>query len=111
MLCAHAIEMTRAILTLFVAALCIFLAGPELGIALESLGLLHLLGAELFLLCFAVPAIFYFYRLEKWLHQLDPYFFIPARTQLGEQPGLVAHMIPGYVVSLLWIASLTFVVT
>lgn len=103
--------MNRTKLTLFVAFLCFVVVGPELGMALELLGLLDLLGVELFLLCFAVPIMFLWYQLENWLRNLDPYFFIPTKKQLNEYPSLIAHAFPGYIVSLLWVASLTFVVT
>jgi len=103
--------MKRTILTLLVATLCLVLAGPELGVGLELLGLLDLLGVELFLFCFSVPILFYWFRFENWLYRVDPYFFLPSVKQVQEYPGLVAHSIPGYVVTLFWVAGIPFIAT
>jgi hypothetical protein len=85
---------------------CLTVAGPELGIGLELVGLVDLLGVELFLFCFVTPLWFYWYRFLSWLYKSDPYFFIPSSKQILECPNLFAHAIPGYIVLLLWASSI-----
>ena len=85
---------------------CVLIAGPELGLGLELLATVELLGLELFVFCFIAPFWHYMYRLESWLQKIDPYFFVPSKQQVLTVPGILAHAIPGYMVLLLWCASI-----
>ena len=85
---------------------CVLAAGPELGIGLELLATVELLGFELFVFCFIAPLWFFLYRLESWFQRFDPYFFIPTRQQILSTPGILAHALPGSMVLLLWWASI-----
>lgn len=104
-------QLKQKLLTLGVAIICLLLVGPELGLGLELLGLLDLFGVELFLLCFAAPITFYWFRFQLWLGKIDPYFFVPSRQQVCEYPSIVAHAIPGYIGLILWFAGLTVIVS
>ena len=85
---------------------CVLVAGPELGIGLELLATVELLGIEMFVFCFIAPLWFCLYRLESWFQRIDPYFFMPTRHQILATPGILAHAVPGYMVLLLWCASI-----
>ena len=67
----------------------------------ELFALLDILGAELFLMCFAVGLSLYarmiIYSFRALIERLDPYFFIPSRHQIVECPGIPVHAIPGYI--------------
>jgi hypothetical protein len=89
-----------------VVLICLALAGPEIGIGFELIGLVDLLGIELFLFCFTAPLWFYWYRIQSWLYKSDPYFFIPSSKQILACPNLLAHAIPGHIVLLLWASSI-----
>ena len=99
------------ILTLSVALLCLLFVGPELGLGIEVLGVLELFGVELFVLSFVAPLIFYGFKIESWVTRIDPYFFVPSSKQVIENPGIVGHAIPGYVVLTFWVASISFLAT
>ena len=81
---------------------CILIAaGPEIGIALELIGLLDLIGVELFL-SLAFGGLLLRFRtllsgLEESLERLDPFFFIPTRQQVADCPGILVHAVPGLV--------------
>ena len=94
------------IYTICIVSLCLAVAGPELGIGIELVGLVELFGVELFLFCFVAPLLFYWYQLGAWIYKIDPYFFIPSRKQILACPGLIAHSIPGYVIFILWASSI-----
>ena len=71
--------------------------------------LLDVLGAELFLICFAVGLRLYarmiVYSFRAVMERLDPYFFVPSRHQIVECPSITVHAIPGYIgLYLLYIA-------
>ena len=85
---------------------CVLIAGPELGLGLELLATVELLGLEMFVFCFIAPFWHYMYRLESWLQKIDPYLFVPSKRQVLTVPGILAHAIPGYMVLLLWCASI-----
>ena len=103
--------MKQIFLGLVTTTFLLALAGPELGLGMELIGLMDLLGIELFLFCFAAPIMFYWFMLEDWFCGFDPYYFIPTLRQVRAHPGLIAHAIPGYVVALFWVASIPFIVT
>jgi hypothetical protein len=85
---------------------CVLIVGPELGLGLELLATVELLGLEMFVFCFIAPFWHYMYRLESWLQKIDPYLFVPSKQQVLTVPGILAHAIPGYMVLLLWCASI-----
>jgi hypothetical protein len=83
-------------------------AGPEILISMELMGLVELLGASTFVLMyvsglklflakafnsFFKPVIFPIY---KKIQQLDPYFFIATLTNFKKFPALICHSIPGF---------------
>ena len=91
----------RPILRFIVVALILLIAGAEVGIALQLVGLVDLLGVELFLTFFFAG---FLWRLraaanaiKAALERLDPFFFVPTRSQLVGCPTLVVHVIPGLV--------------
>jgi len=88
---------------------CLVVAGPELGIGLEFLVLLDLMGAEFFLFAFSVPALFYgrilIAQVQKFIEKLDPYFFVSPRHDVFNCPALLAHTIPFFIMSLFFVAS------
>lgn len=94
-----------ALLKLILIFACLAVAGPELGIALEFLVLLDLMGVELFLFMFSVPALFYGRMLVSKLQKLDPYFFISSRRDIIACPALLAHAIPFSIVSLFFVLN------
>ncbi len=96
----------RKILTVVAVTGCLVVAGPELGLGLEMIALVELLGVELFLFAFIVPLWFYWFRIQAWFYKVDPYFFIPTLKQIRICPRLLAHAIPGHMVLLLWAASI-----
>ncbi len=71
------------------------------GFAVNLFVLLDALGAELFLLCFAVGARMHvrtlIERFRKYMERLDPYFFVPSRYQVVDCPAISMHTIPGYI--------------
>jgi uncharacterized membrane protein len=91
----------RQLLRALVVVCILIAAGPDIGIALELLGLLDLVGVELFLslvfggLLLRFRAILS--RLEQCLERLDPFFFIPTRRQVANYPGILVHAVPGLV--------------
>ena len=81
---------------------CILIAaGPEIGLALELLALLDLVGVELFLSLVFGGLLLWFRpllsRLERCVEKLDPFFFIPTRQQVAHCPGILVHAVPGLV--------------
>jgi len=72
-------------------------AGPELGLGLELLVLLDLMGIELFLFVFSVRALFYSRMLIIQVQKLDPYFFLSSRREVADCPALLAHATPFFV--------------
>ena len=88
---------------------CLLIAGPELGLGLELIALVDLLGVELILFCFAAPLWFYWYGIQSWLTKLDPYYFVPSPRQVLASPGILAHAIPGYLPLLFWAVSISVI--
>ena len=77
-------------------------AAPEMiGFGVVLFALLDVLGAELFLLCFAVGVRLYVRVLidafRTFIERVDPYFFVPSRYQILDCPGISMHAIPGYI--------------
>lgn len=100
------ITMNKSFLFKIVLAIvCLALAGPELGIALEFVVLLDLLGIELFIFAISVPIFFYSRLLVLEIQKLDPYFFISPRRDVIECPALIAHAIPFFIVCLFFVVS------
>src|SRR5262245_35191083 len=91
----------RPVLRLVVVTLIVLVAGAEIGIALSLVGLIDLVGVELFLmLCFAG----FHWRLKlaasvvkTALERIDPFFFVPTRAQVVRCPTLLVHAVPGLV--------------
>ena len=81
-------------------SLCLTIGGPELGIGLEMLGLLNLMGVELFVFAFSLPILYYgsmaFYKVQEF----DPYYFTSPRKDLAQCPALLAHAIPFFIVAM-----------
>jgi hypothetical protein len=80
----------------------VIFAGPELGIGLELFALLNLYGTELFILSLAVgvrmlPVWLVVHPIRNFAERIDPYFFVPRRSQIASCPGIVAHLMPGAV--------------
>ncbi|MCG8416219.1 MAG: hypothetical protein MI746_18525 [Pseudomonadales bacterium] len=94
-----------AIIKILMIFVCLAVAGPELGIGLELLVLLDLMGVELFLFAFSMPALFYGRMFIAQVQKLDPYFFISPRSDVIDCPALLAHAIPFFIVSLFFVVS------
>src|SRR5688572_33257478 len=91
----------RPVLRFVIVALILLVAGAEIGIALQFVGLIDLLGVELFL-TFFFGAFLWRFRvaadlLKAALERLDPFFFIPTRSQIISCPTLLVHAVPGLV--------------
>ena len=91
----------RPVLRFIVVALILLLAGAEIGIALQLVGLIDLLGVELFL-TFLFGGFLWRIRvaanvIKAALERLDPFFFIPTRSQIVSCPTLLVHAVPGLV--------------
>ena len=91
----------RPVLRFIVVALILLFAGAEIGIALQMVGLIDLLGVELFL-TFCFGGVLWRIRgaadiIKAALERLDPFFFIPARSQVISCPTLLVHAVPGLV--------------
>jgi hypothetical protein len=91
----------KKILHLAVIALILIFVGPEIGIGIELIGLLDMLGVELFFVSVAfgiwMPIRIILLKIRYQLERVDPYFFVPTRRQIQECPGILAHIIPGFV--------------
>ncbi len=97
--------MKKIILKLSLLLVCMVLAGPELGIGLEMIGLLNLMSVEIFLLMFSVPLLYLGQAIVYRLEELDPYFFLSPRKDFLECPALIAHAIPFFIASLFVVIS------
>jgi hypothetical protein len=79
----------------------LLLAGAEIGIALQLVSLIDLLGVELFLTFFFGGFLWRFRVavdvIKAALERLDPFFFIPTRSQAISCPTLLVHAVPGLV--------------
>jgi hypothetical protein len=84
----------RALVILFI----VIAAGPEIGIALELIGMIDLVGVELFLgLVFG--GVLWRVRvvltgINRFFERLDPFYFIPSRQQVVSYPGILVHAVP-----------------
>jgi hypothetical protein len=91
----------RTLLRFIVVALIVLVAGAEIGIALQLVGLVDLLGVELFLTVFFGGFLWRFRvaanAIKSALERLDPFFFIPTRSQVISCPTLLVHAVPGLV--------------
>lgn len=94
-----------ALFKLLLILSCLVVAGPELGVGIELLLLLDLMGVELFLFSFSVPVLFYSRILLAKLQKIDPYFFLSSRKDIVACPALLAHAIPFFIVSLFFVLS------
>jgi hypothetical protein len=87
-------------LRFIVVALILLVAGAEIGLALQLVGLIDLLGVELFL-TFYFGGLLWRFRaanlIKVALERLDPFFFIPTRSQVISCPTLLVHAVPGLV--------------
>jgi hypothetical protein len=104
----------RPLLRVLVVVCILIAAGPEIGVALELLGLVDLLGVELFLslvfggLLWRLRAIVA--GLMQFLERLDPFFFVPTPQQVATCPGILVHAIPGLVsmcIAGYWVSDLS----
>jgi hypothetical protein len=91
----------RRVLRFIVVALIFLVAGAEIGIALQLVGVIDLVGVELFLTLF-FGAFLWRFRvaanvIKSALERLDPFFFIPTRSQVVSCPTLLIHAVPGLV--------------
>lgn len=91
----------RPVLRFLVVALILLVAGPEIGIALQLVGLIDLVGVELFL-TLVFGGVLWRFRVaadvvKAALERLDPFFFVPTRSQVISCPTLVVHAVPGLV--------------
>jgi hypothetical protein len=91
----------RPVLRFLVVALIFLVAGAEIGIALQLVGVIDLVGVELFL-TFFFGGFFWRFRvaanvIKSALERLDPFFFIPTRSQVVSCPTLLVHAVPGLV--------------
>jgi hypothetical protein len=91
----------RPVLRFIVVALIFLVAGAEIGIALQLVGFIDLVGVELFLALFFSGVL---WRVKvaanvvkSALERLDPFFFIPTRSQVASCPTLLVHVVPGLV--------------
>ena len=91
----------RPVLRLIVVALIFLVAGAEIGIALQLVGVIDLVGVELFLTLFFSGLLWRVKVaadvIKSALERLDPYFFIPSRSQAVSCPTLLVHAVPGLV--------------
>jgi hypothetical protein len=89
----------RPVLRFIVVALILLVAGAEVGIALQLMGVIDLVGVELFLMFFFGGFLWRFKAaanvLRATLERLDPFFFIPPRSQVISCPTLLVHAVPG----------------
>ena len=97
----------RPVLRFIVVALILLLAGAEIGIALQLVGFIDLLGVELFL-AFFFGGFLWRFRIaanviKTALERLDPFFFIPTRSQVVSCPTLLVHAVP-------WLATTCLIV-
>jgi hypothetical protein len=91
----------RPVLRFIVVALIFLLAGAEIGIALQLVGVIDLVGVELFL-TFFFSGLLWRARVaasvvRAALERLDPFFFVPTRSQVVSCPTLLVHAVPGLV--------------
>jgi hypothetical protein len=91
----------RPVLRFIVVALIFIVAGAEIGIALQLVGVIDLVGVELFLTFFFGGFLWRFRVaadvVKSALERLDPFFFIPTRSQVVSCPTLLVHAVPGLV--------------
>jgi hypothetical protein len=95
----------RPVLRFLVVALILLVAGAEIGIALQLVGFIDLLGVELFLTFFFSGFLWRFRIaanvIKVTLERLDPFFFIPTRSQAISCPTLLVHAVPWLVTTCL----------
>jgi hypothetical protein len=95
----------RPVLRFIVVALILLVAGAEIGIALQLVGFIDLLGVELFLTFFFSGFLWRFRIAAKvikaTLERLDPFFFVPTRSQVVSCPTLLVHAVPWLVTTCL----------
>ena len=87
-------RLLRALVILFI----VIAAGPEMGIAFELIGMIDLVGVELFLslvfggVLWRIRAVLT--GINRFFERLDPFYFIPSRQQVVSYPGILVHAIP-----------------
>jgi hypothetical protein len=95
----------RPVLRFIVVALILLVAGAEIGIALQLVGFIDLLGVELFLMFFFGGFLWRFRiaanAIKAALERLDPFFFIPTRSQVISCPTVLVHAVPWLVTTCL----------
>jgi hypothetical protein len=91
----------RPVLRFVVVMLIWLVAGAEIGIALQLVGVIDLVGVELFLMLFFAGFRWRFSVaasiVKATLERIDPFFFIPTRSQIISCPTLLVHAVPGLV--------------
>jgi hypothetical protein len=91
----------RPVLRFVVVTLILLLAGAEIGIALQLVGVIDLVGVELFLMLIFAGFQWRFRlaasAVKAALERMDPFFFVPTRSQVVGCPTLLVHAVPGLV--------------
>lgn len=87
------------------ALLIVFMvAGPEILISMELMGIVEALGASTFVLAYLSGLRAYAVNWYSKIHHLESeYFFVPAFAQIKEMPGLMFHAIPWYSLTALFL--------
>lgn len=94
---------------LAILILCLAMAGPELGIGLEMIALVDVMGIEFVLLSLTGTLWGYWNVVKTKLEEYDPYFFVSPAKDLMKCPALLAHMIPGSMSLLMFVLAFTAV--
>jgi len=92
---------SRRVLWCVIAMLILLAAGPEIGIALELIGLIDAAGVGLVLM-FSFAGFTWRFRVitsrfSLALQRIDPYFFVASPAQVRVCPALLAHAVPLFI--------------
>ena len=92
---------TKLLIRIVAPILILAIVGPELGIGLEFIAVIDLMGAGLFLTSVCIGLKWYLKTLVssavRALQKLDPFFFIPKMGQITECPAILSHSVPLFV--------------
>lgn len=94
---------------LAIIVLCLIMAGPEFGVALELIMLIDAFGIELILIFLSASFWNYWGYIKAKLEELDPYFFISSSKDVLRCPALLAHAIPGSMSLFFYVLAVTAV--
>ena len=95
--------------TIGIILICLVLAGPEFGVALELIALINAFGIELFLLSITASMWVHWYFIKSKLEKWDPFFFFSPPRDILKCPALIAHAIPGSMGLLVLVLGITAV--